>query len=94
VAAPAADLVFLIKPQFEVGRQGVREGIVRDAALRADAVSGVLWAAWDLGLGTAGLAPSPIAGTHGNNEYLVWFHAARGRHPTEWMQQVTTMTGA
>jgi 23S rRNA (cytidine1920-2'-O)/16S rRNA (cytidine1409-2'-O)-methyltransferase len=94
VAAPDADLVFLIKPQFEVGRQGVREGIVRDAALREDAVAGVLWAAWDLGLGTAGLVPSPIAGTHGNHEYLAWFRPERGRHPTEWMQQLATMTGA
>ncbi|WP_210481773.1 TlyA family RNA methyltransferase [Naasia sp. SYSU D00948] len=71
-ATPDADFVVLIKPQFEVGRQGVREGIVRDAALRADAIRDVLWSAWDLGLGTAGLIASPLPGTGGNREYLAW----------------------
>ena len=74
-AAPGADFVLLIKPQFEVGRQGIREGVVRDAGLRADAVSDVLWAAHDAGLGTAGLIASPIAGGHGNREFLAWFRA-------------------
>ncbi|WP_344789692.1 TlyA family RNA methyltransferase [Gryllotalpicola daejeonensis] len=92
--APESDFVMLIKPQFEVGRTGVKEGIVRDPVLRADAVAGVLWAAWDLGLGTAGLVPSPIAGTHGNREYLCWMSAVRGANPTEWVDRVSTMTGA
>lgn len=94
VARADADFVLLIKPQFEVGRSGVREGIVRDPVLRADAVAGVLWAAWDLGLGTAGVVPSPIAGTHGNQEYLCWMSATRGANPTEWVGRVSTMTGA
>ncbi|HEY0248220.1 MAG TPA: TlyA family RNA methyltransferase [Gryllotalpicola sp.] len=92
--APDAEFVLLVKPQFEVGRTGVKEGIVRDAAMRADAVSGVLWAAWDLGLGTAGLMPSPIAGTHGNREYLCRLSAVYGVNPTEWVSRVSTMTGA
>jgi len=74
-AVRGADFVLLIKPQFEVGRQGIREGVVRDAGLRADAISDVLWAAHDAGLGTAGLIGSPIAGGHGNQEYLAWFRA-------------------
>jgi hemolysin TlyA family protein len=94
VADPAADFVLLVKPQFEVGRTGIREGIVRDPGLREDAVTGVLWAAWDLGIGTAGVSASPIAGTHGNREYLVWLSASAGRHPTEWLQRVRTMVGA
>jgi 23S rRNA (cytidine1920-2'-O)/16S rRNA (cytidine1409-2'-O)-methyltransferase len=85
-----ADFVLLIKPQFEVGRGGVREGIVHDAALRNDAVMGVMWAARDLGLGVAGFIPSPIAGGAGNREYLVWFSARVGTNPTEWTQQVST----
>lgn len=92
--AQGADLILLIKPQFEVGRGGIREGIVRSAALREDAVAGVLWAAWDCGVGTAGLLPSPLPGTHGNHEYLVWLSATTGRHPTEWMRQISTMVGA
>jgi len=85
---PAADFVLLVKPQFEVGRAGIREGIVRDAGLRQDSVSNVLWAAWDLGLGTAGIIDSPIAGNAGNREYLVWLSAARGNNPTEWRDTV------
>ena len=84
----AADYVLLVKPQFEVGRTGIREGIVHDRGLRADAVTGVLWAAWDLGLATAGVIPSPIAGTAGNREYLVWLSAGVGSNPTEWLDRV------
>ncbi|MCS5736209.1 TlyA family RNA methyltransferase [Herbiconiux daphne] len=94
VARPDADFVLLVKPQFEVGRTGVKEGIVRNPALRADAVSNVLWAGFDRGLSTAGLIPSPIAGTSGNLEYLVWFSRDVGSHPTEWLERVTEMTGA
>jgi 23S rRNA (cytidine1920-2'-O)/16S rRNA (cytidine1409-2'-O)-methyltransferase len=79
-----ADYVLLIKPQFEVGRTGIREGIVRDAGLRSEAVSRVLWAAWDLGLKTAGLVESPILGNAGNHEYLVWLSATAGDSPTGW----------
>lgn len=87
----AADYIVLVKPQFEVGRTGIREGVVRSAPLRGDAVMNVLWAAWDLGLGTAGILPSPIAGTSGNREYLVWLSAGVGTNPTEWVQQVTDL---
>jgi len=87
----AADYVLLVKPQFEVGRTGIREGIVRDKGLRLDAVSNVMWAAWDLGLGTAGVLPSPIAGNSGNHEYLLWLSAAVGTNPTEWLEQVSAL---
>ncbi|MBX3099473.1 MAG: TlyA family RNA methyltransferase [Salinibacterium sp.] len=86
-----ADYVLLVKPQFEVGRTGIREGIVRDAGLRDDAIMGVLWAAWDLGLPTAGVLPSPIAGNSGNREYLVWLSARVGGNPTEWSARVSAI---
>jgi 23S rRNA (cytidine1920-2'-O)/16S rRNA (cytidine1409-2'-O)-methyltransferase len=85
-----AQFVVLIKPQFEVGRGGIREGVVRSAALRDDAVMNVLWAAWDLGLGTAGVIASPIAGTGGNQEYVAWL-SAQGSNPTEWQTVVTSL---
>lgn len=91
-AVPADDFVLLVKPQFEVGRTGVREGIVRDAALRNDALMNVLWAAWDLDLGTTGLAASPIVGTHGNHEYLARFQRDVGANPTEWIVRATELT--
>jgi 23S rRNA (cytidine1920-2'-O)/16S rRNA (cytidine1409-2'-O)-methyltransferase len=81
----------LIKPQFEVGRQGVREGLVRDRALRHDAATTVLWAAWDLGLPVAGLISSPLLGSNGNQEYLLWLSRAVGTNPTEWSQAVSAL---
>ncbi|MGI9825313.1 TlyA family RNA methyltransferase [Agromyces sp. Marseille-Q5079] len=92
-AAEGADFVLLVKPQFEVGRSGVREGIVHDAALRSEAVANVLWAAHDLGIGTTGVMSSPISGTRGNHEYLVHLDAGHGTNPTEWMRRVEQMTG-
>lgn len=85
VAAPDADWIVLIKPQFEVGRTGVREGIVTDPGLRAQAIEQVLWSAWDAGLGTAGLIASPIVGARGNVEYLAHLTATGGTNPTEWL---------
>lgn len=86
-----ADFVLLVKPQFEVGRTGIREGIVRDKNLRHDAVSGVLWAAWDLGLPTAGVISSPVVGGSGNQEYLIWLSVATGVNPTEWGGTVSAL---
>lgn len=91
---PHADIIVLIKPQFEVGRGGVKEGIVRDAGLREDAIAGVLWEAWDLGFGTAGVISSPIAGSAGNHEYLAWFSTSDGSNPTEWLEQVSVFAKA
>jgi len=95
VSSPTTEIVLLVKPQFEVGRGGVREGLVTSAAARADAVAGVLWAAWDLGLGTFGVIGSPIAGTHGNQEYLVWLRATSSDagNPTEWLSTIDELTG-
>jgi 23S rRNA (cytidine1920-2'-O)/16S rRNA (cytidine1409-2'-O)-methyltransferase len=75
-----------------VGRTGSREGIVHDPGLRADAIAGVLWAAWDLGLPTAGLISSPILGGAGNQEYLTWLSVGVGRNPTEWGDRVSELS--
>ncbi|NEN07582.1 TlyA family RNA methyltransferase [Diaminobutyricibacter tongyongensis] len=93
-AAEGADFVLLVKPQFEVGRTGIREGIVHDPALRADAVANVLWSAQDLGIGTAGIVSSTIVGSQGNHEYLVWLSATKGRNPTEWLDDINAIVGA
>jgi 23S rRNA (cytidine1920-2'-O)/16S rRNA (cytidine1409-2'-O)-methyltransferase len=93
-AQPGADFVLLIKPQFEVGRTGIREGIVHDPARRADAVAGVLWAGWDNGLRVNGLIASPIAGGSGNHEYLCWLTSTSGSNPTEWLDRITALVGA
>ncbi|MBB5825765.1 TlyA family RNA methyltransferase [Micromonospora carbonacea] len=67
------DLALMVKPQFEVGRERVGAGgVVRDPALRAEAVLDVSTAAAQLGLGLAGVTASPLPGPSGNVEFFVW----------------------
>jgi 23S rRNA (cytidine1920-2'-O)/16S rRNA (cytidine1409-2'-O)-methyltransferase len=71
--APDGELVPLVKPQFEVGRERVsRGGVVRDPRLRAGAVLDVAVAARGLGLGVAGVTASPLPGPAGNVEFFLW----------------------
>lgn len=93
VCAADADIVLLVKPQFEAGRGAGRGGVVTDRARRADAVTGVLWAAWDQRLGTCGVIASPITGEHGNQEYVVHLRASGGTDPSEWMGRIDDVTG-
>lgn len=74
--APGGDLVLLVKPQFEVGRQAAGRGVVRDPHLWKSAITGVLDRAEELGLGLAGVVASPLAGPAGNREFFV--HLRRG----------------
>lgn len=72
--APSADVLVLVKPQFEAERGEVgRGGIVRDEAVRARAVARVEASAASLGLVPGGVVPSPITGADGNVEYLAAF---------------------
>jgi len=73
VAAPEAELVLLIKPQFEVGRSGIRDGIVVDPVRAEDAVQRVLASAEDSGFAVGGTVLSPVTGEHGNREFLAYF---------------------
>lgn len=94
VAASQADIVLLVKPQFEVGRTAVKGGLVTDPATRADAVARTVWSAWDSGLGMLGILPSPILGTHGNAEYLVHLAPGRGSDPSEWSDRINALAGS
>jgi 23S rRNA (cytidine1920-2'-O)/16S rRNA (cytidine1409-2'-O)-methyltransferase len=70
---PDGDLVPMVKPQFEVGREHLGAGgVVRDPALRAKAVLDVVAAAVDLGLCLVDAAASPLPGPSGNVEYFLW----------------------
>ena len=69
---PGADVVALVKPQFEAGRREVgRGGLVRDPAVHARVVEEVAAAADTLGLERAGAVDSPIAGAEGNREFFL-----------------------
>jgi len=70
---PGGTIVALVKPQFEVGRGRVgKGGVVRDPALRAEAVASVRAAAARLGLAVKGEAESILPGPKGNREVFVW----------------------
>jgi 23S rRNA (cytidine1920-2'-O)/16S rRNA (cytidine1409-2'-O)-methyltransferase len=70
---PTGDLVLLVKPQFEVGRERLgKGGVVRSARDRAMVIEEVVAAATTVGLNTRALRGSPIRGATGNAEYLLW----------------------
>jgi len=74
---PRAQLLVMVKPQFEVGREQVgKGGVVRDDALRAEAVARVRACAAALGLREAGRAESRLAGPKGNREVFLWLRPA------------------
>lgn len=77
VSTPDADLLLMVKPQFEVGKERLGAGgVVRDPELHVDAVLSVVRAAAALGLGLEASAASPLPGPSGNVEYFV--HLRRG----------------
>lgn len=77
LAGPTGDVVMLIKPQFEVGKDQVgRGGLVSDPDLWRQAIERVVDAAAATGLGAKGLVASPLRGaSSGNREFLVWVRA-------------------
>lgn len=72
--APPTDVIVLVKPQFEVGKDEVgKGGIVRDPQRRLAAVAEIVNFGVKLGLSSAGWIESPITGAAGNHEFLVNF---------------------
>jgi 23S rRNA (cytidine1920-2'-O)/16S rRNA (cytidine1409-2'-O)-methyltransferase len=73
VTRPDGDLVLMVKPQFEVGKERLgKGGVVRDAAQRAEAVIEIGTAASQRGWGAVGVATSQLPGPAGNVEYFLW----------------------
>jgi 23S rRNA (cytidine1920-2'-O)/16S rRNA (cytidine1409-2'-O)-methyltransferase len=73
------DVLALVKPQFEVGRERLgKGGVVRDAAHRRAALADVGSAALSLGAAVLGFCPSGLAGPKGNLETFIWL-AETGR---------------
>jgi 23S rRNA (cytidine1920-2'-O)/16S rRNA (cytidine1409-2'-O)-methyltransferase len=78
----SGQVIALIKPQFEVGREWVgKGGVVRDPQLHRAAIEQVLTAAVASGFNPAALARSPIQGPAGNVEFLAWLRLASDRPP-------------
>lgn len=68
---PGADVVALVKPQFEAGRAEVRKGIIRDATIHARVLDEVAAAASEVGLTRLASTASPITGAKGNQEFFL-----------------------
>ena len=76
VTRPDGDLVLMVKPQFEVGKQRLgKGGVVRDLGHRADAVEAVAAAAAGRGWGARAVTTSPLPGPSGNVEFFLWLRA-------------------
>ena len=80
LAAPGADLVLLVKPQFEAGREEAAKGrgVIRDPEVHRRVVDEVASAAVSQGAAMMGVMPSPITGAEGNQEFLLHCRAAAG----------------
>jgi 23S rRNA (cytidine1920-2'-O)/16S rRNA (cytidine1409-2'-O)-methyltransferase len=79
-AWPSADIVPMVKPQFEVGKGQVGPGgVVHDPRLRADSVLAVARRAGELGWHTVDVTASPLPGPSGNVEYFLWLRAQTDR---------------
>ena len=70
--APGGEVLAMVKPQFELGRERVGRGVVRSAADRREAILGVAGAVRELELPVRGFASSGLPGPKGNRETFVW----------------------
>lgn len=78
LCADDAEVVLLVKPQFEVGRSALgADGVVRSPHLRERALTAVVAAARDHGFEVGRLQRSPVTGETGNVEYLLWLRPCR-----------------
>ena len=68
---PRADVIVLVKPQFEAGRAEVRKGVIRDTAVHARVLAEIDAVAAAVGLTRAATTPSPLTGQKGNVEFLL-----------------------
>lgn len=69
--APRAQLVALVKPQFETKRSALKKGVLRDEALQEEICAEIAELTARLGFSVVGLIPSPIEGGDGNREFLI-----------------------
>jgi 23S rRNA (cytidine1920-2'-O)/16S rRNA (cytidine1409-2'-O)-methyltransferase len=88
---PPREAILLVKPQFEVGKDRVGKGVVREAKDQAGAIAAVLAAALGLGWRYRGLTWSPLLGPAGNIEFLLWLGMESEASPPD-LGEVLTLT--
>lgn len=89
-----AQMVCLIKPQFEAGREQVgKKGVVRDPRVHEEVIAKIILTAKDNGFAPAGLTYSPVRGPEGNIEYLLWLEKNGPGKTEELMNSIKTTVG-
>jgi 23S rRNA (cytidine1920-2'-O)/16S rRNA (cytidine1409-2'-O)-methyltransferase len=92
---PEADIIALIKPQFEAGKEQVgKGGVVRDSAVHRRVLEAVFHSVQQLGLTIHGLHPSPLLGPAGNLEFLLWCHRSADQDATTNIDMALLITQA
>lgn len=93
---PAGQVIALIKPQFEAGKEDVgKGGVVRDPRIHRRVLEEIWSLVADLGLRVAGLIPSPLLGPAGNVEFLIWLRRGLGdRTPATQEQMIQAALAA
>jgi 23S rRNA (cytidine1920-2'-O)/16S rRNA (cytidine1409-2'-O)-methyltransferase len=82
VLRPGADIVALVKPQFEAGKHEVkRGGVVRDPLVHAAVIGRVAWWCVNNGLRVRGVTVSPLLGPAGNREFFLWLRVPSPEAP-------------
>jgi 23S rRNA (cytidine1920-2'-O)/16S rRNA (cytidine1409-2'-O)-methyltransferase len=84
IVASGADIVALVKPQFEAARTEVgRDGVVRDPMVHASSIGRVAWWAVNHALRVRGVCASPLLGPAGNREFFLWLRVDSEHHPAD-----------
>ncbi|HET9842742.1 MAG TPA: TlyA family RNA methyltransferase [Nocardioides sp.] len=92
VTADDGDLVLMVKPQFEVGRDRVgKGGVVRDLGLRAEAVETVASASRERGWGARAVTVSPLPGPSGNVEFFLWLRRGPAEIDRDAIDEVVSL---
>ena len=85
IVDPTGDVLALVKPQFEAGREHVgKGGVVRDARVHLQVLRDLIQFIHGLNQSVMGIAYSPIRGPAGNIEYLIWLKAATEGDSVDW----------
>ena len=88
IVNPMGDVLALVKPQFEAGRQHVgKGGVVRDVRIHVQVFRDLIQFVRGLGLSVMGISYSPIRGPAGNIEYLIWFKAGITSSSADWEER-------
>jgi 23S rRNA (cytidine1920-2'-O)/16S rRNA (cytidine1409-2'-O)-methyltransferase len=95
VTAPDGDLVLMVKPQFEVGKERLgKGGVVRDLGHRVDAVMGIAEAGARRGWGPRAVTTSPLPGPSGNVEFFIWFRQGESKIDRDVVSAEVTRSAA